>query len=179
MLFQRVQKTQFRPSEYPKKPDFTRPIQSTSFPFRDSIIQSSSSLPIFPTEIRKHKRNSGILKSLTIRPESPQLRKKTSISSLPTPSFPSLSPRKRFKFVDETLSRSESEMTVWDEWQDEDPRVRERVEMSFESVRLEKSDPKHSVLGIAGSPITGGMKNVSSGSGTVGIPFVGKSEWVG
>ena len=32
---------------------------------------------------------------------------------------------------------------MWDDWNagDEDPQVRERVEMSFESVRLEKSNP--------------------------------------
>lgn len=46
--------------------------------------------------------------------------------------------------------------------------MKERVEMSFESVRLEKSEPKYGGLGIAGTPITGGTRNVSSGSGTVG-----------
>ena len=70
------------------------------------------------------------------------------------------------------LSHSESESTVWDEWQDEDPCVRERVEMSFESVRLEKWQPTPSGLGSAGTPVTGG-RNVSSGSGNVGTTFVG------
>lgn len=70
------------------------------------------------------------------------------------------------------LSQSESESTVWDEWQDEDPSVRERVEMSFESVRLEKWEQKPGGLGIAGTPVTGG-RNVSLGSGIVGPSLVG------
>ena len=41
------------------------------------------------------------------------------------------------------MSQTSSDTTVWDDWNagDEDPRARERVEMSFESVRLEKNSP--------------------------------------
>lgn len=144
-------------------------ISNGPFPFRNSIIQSSSSLPIFPPDQpppgKKQKRNSGLLKSLTVlRPESPQARK--------IPSLPALSPRKRFQSVD-TIHSVHSDTTVWDDWNagEEDPKVRERVEMSFESVRMEKSD----------SPKILSPRLVSSGSrvssvgerSIVGTPLVG------
>jgi hypothetical protein len=58
---------------------------------------------------------------------------------------------------------------VWDDWNagdEEDTRVRERVEMSFESVRLEKWEPgTPRGLGVTGSPrIEGGERSVSGGS---------------
>jgi hypothetical protein len=57
--------------------------------------------------------------------------------------------------------------------------VRERVEMSFESVRLEKSELRPTSprpLGAVGTP---GMRNVSSGSGTAGTPLVGTPAEMG
>jgi len=147
------------------------------FPFRNSIIASSSSLPIFPDPPQqlKHKRNSGILKSLQLEPL--HIRKKSSLSSLPTPSFPSLSPRKRFKSVDEALSRSDTlDTTSWDDYiaTEQDPRVKERVEMSFESVRLEKFDPTSPAV-VVGSI----CRNVSSGSGVVETPLIGTPAELG
>jgi hypothetical protein len=61
--------------------------------------------------------------------------------------------------------------------------VRERVEMSFESVRLEKSEPNSPRgLGIVGSPETG-ARNVSGASavGVVqgGTPLVGTPAEMG
>lgn len=70
---------------------------------------------------------------------------------------------------------------MWDEWapgDEDDVSVRQRVEMSFESVRLEKAVPTSPVvrgLGIAGA--MGGSvggRNVSAGSvSLVGSPIVG------
>jgi hypothetical protein len=185
------------------------PSQSTdtlaTFPFRNSMLDPrnsvmdphSSIIEPLSSPSKKQKRNSGILKSLTLRPETQLPRKKTSLSSLPTPSFPSLSPRKRFKSMDgsvHTSSQSTSDITVWDDWNagDEDPRVRERVEMSFESVRLEQYEPKQvDGLGIAaasfgstplsplvGTPVVGGGRNVSAGSGfSSGSPTPGEMGW--
>ena len=72
-----------------------------------------------------------------------------------------------------------SESTVWDDWApgDEDHvRVRQRVEMSFESVRLEKAGPPPAApaQGIArASPSAAGLagRNVSAGS-SVASPVV-------
>jgi hypothetical protein len=76
---------------------------------------------------------------------------------------------------------------VWDDWNagDEDPRARERVEMSFESVRLEQEVTvpvsKVDALGITsplvGTPTVGGTRSFSGGSAvTVGVGSPGPNE---
>jgi hypothetical protein len=135
-----------------------------AFPFREPTIHTTSSLPTLRTssEQQRPKRLSKTL--LKPRPESP--RKKPTI---PTPTF---SPRKRFK-SDETFVHVPDGRSAFDDWNpaDEDPSVKERVEMSFESVRLEKDVDEVVGLGMR-IPIHGvgvgtprvGDRNVSGGS---------------
>lgn len=63
---------------------------------------------------------------------------------------------------------------MWDDWNagDEDPMARERVEMSFESVRLEKYSPRGLPIGASS------MRSVSGQSGA-GISLVGTSGMEG
>src|SRR5207237_9712182 len=60
-------------------------------------------------------------------------------------------------------SLQHSDITVWDDW-DEDPKVKERVEMSFESLRLEKEEQPRSGVGFAGVGL-----GVGVGGGGVGM----------
>jgi len=159
----------------------------STFPSR--ATQTCAPVPLAdPPSIKKHQRNSGIFKGLSIRPESGHLRKKSSISSLPTPPFP-ISPRKRFRYADETISSATtvSDISEWDEWNagDEDSTARERVEMSFESVRLERSDRKarrgvgvrHS--GSRSASGTSGDRTVSEASVIIEVPSTGMSREMG
>ena len=68
-------------------------------------------------------------------------------------------------------SLQHSDITVWDDW-DEDPKVKERVEMSFESLRLEKEEQPRGGVGLAGVGlgvgVGGGEVGMMAGIGVVG-----------